>query len=187
MNYCSGYSRGTDAVNPFRKTLLAVAIAMALALVAWAVQTIRDEQPDLAARLYLAMAVAGVVALLLLLLLLGAHSAGARDLGQWARSDPISQWYQTLMQPDNPAVSCCGEADAYWADSYEVSKDGEYIAIITDERADEPLKRPHKDVGTRIVIPKHKLKWDQSNPTGHGVVFLSRGDFVWCYVAPGGV
>ena len=49
--------------------------------------------------------------------------ANARDLGQWEATDPeVRQWYQALMQPDNPAVSCCGEADAYWADSFEVDE-----------------------------------------------------------------
>ena len=42
----------------------------------------------------------------------------ARDLGQWENADPaIRQWYQSLMQPDAPHASRCGEADAYWADS----------------------------------------------------------------------
>jgi hypothetical protein len=111
----------------------------------------------------------------------------ARDLGQWEAGDPVvREWYQALMQPDNPAASCCGEADAYWADSFEVDGD-RYVAIITDPRPDEPLRRKHIDIGTRIVVPNHKLKWDQSNPTGHGIIFLSRGDYVYCYVAPGGV
>ena len=58
--------------------------------------------------------------------------ASARDFGQWEGTDPqIRQWYQALMQPDNPAVSCCGEADAYWADSFEVDGD-KYVAIITE-------------------------------------------------------
>ena len=40
--------------------------------------------------------------------------ASARDLGQWSNSDPaISEWYRSLMQPDNPGVPCCGTADAY--------------------------------------------------------------------------
>jgi hypothetical protein len=113
--------------------------------------------------------------------------ANARDFGQWETVNPeIREWYQALMQPDNPSVSCCGEADAYWADSFEVDGD-RYVAIITDSRPDEPLRRKHIDVGTRIVVPNHKLKYDQSNPTGHGIIFLNRGDYVYCYVAPGGV
>jgi hypothetical protein len=111
----------------------------------------------------------------------------ARDLGQWEGTDPaIREWYQALMQPDIPAASCCGEADAYWADSYEVDGD-KYVAIITDPRPDEPLRRKHLEIGTKIVVPNYKLKFDQSNPTGHGIIFLSRGDYVYCYVAPGGV
>jgi hypothetical protein len=113
--------------------------------------------------------------------------ASARDYGQWEGTDPaIREWYQALMQPDIPAASCCGEADAYWADSYEVDGD-KYVAIITDPRPDEPLRRKHLEIGTRIVVPNYKLKFDQSNPTGHGIIFLSRGDYVYCYVAPGGV
>lgn len=116
----------------------------------------------------------------------------AADYGQWDRSNPIVKWYQELMQPDNPAVGCCGESDAYWADSFEVSPNGEYVAIITDERPDEPLKRRHVEAGTRIVVPNHKIKFGPndpqppSNPTGHGVIFLSASGFVYCYVTPGG-
>jgi hypothetical protein len=113
--------------------------------------------------------------------------ADARDTGQWESVNPvIREWYQALMQPDNPAVSCCGEADSYWADSFEVDGD-RYVAIITDPRPDAPRRRKHIDIGTRIVVPNHKLKYDQSNPTGHGIIFLSASDFVYCYVAPGGV
>jgi hypothetical protein len=129
-----------------------------------------------------------LIGLALAILALSIHYANAHDYGQWEATDPaIRHWYQTLMQPDNPAVSCCGEADAYWADSYEVSENGEYIAIITDDRPDEPLRRRHIEIGTRIVVPHHKLKYDQSNPTGHGIVFTTNTLYVYCYVAPGGV
>jgi hypothetical protein len=113
----------------------------------------------------------------------------ARDLGQWGaiNNDPaIREWYQALMQPDMPNASCCGEADAYWADEVHV-RDGKTYATITDDRPDEPRMRPHIDIGTEIEIPNNKLKWDKSNPTGHGIVFLSRAGYVFCYVQPGGV
>jgi hypothetical protein len=107
--------------------------------------------------------------------------ASGRDKGQWENLDPaISSWYRNLMQPNHPDYSCCGEADAYWADRVEV-KDGEVIGIITDTRADKPLSRSHIPVGTRIVVPANKLKWDRGNPTGHIVIFLN-GDYVVCYV-----
>jgi hypothetical protein len=119
--------------------------------------------------------------------MLVALPALARDFGQRDRTNPgIASWFSTLMQPDNPVASCCGEADAYWTDSYEVDGD-RYVAIITDDRPDEPLKRRHVEPGTRIVVPNTKIKWDSGNPTGHGVIFLGADGFVWCYVPPGGV
>lgn len=120
--------------------------------------------------------------------------ARARDQGQWeATPQDVRDWYRNLKQPDNPGMSCCGEADAYWADSFAVV-DGTVVATITDTREDGPLGRPHVPPGTRVAIPTHKYKFDAGNPTGHGVVFLGRGtgDDVYeynvlCYVTPGGV
>lgn len=106
----------------------------------------------------------------------------ARDLGQWENADPaIAEWYRSLMQPDNPQVSCCGPADAYWADGSE-SKDGKFFAIITDDRPDDPLGRPHIDVGTRIEVPPNKLKFDRGNPTGHTIIFIGVNGMVYCFV-----
>ena len=90
------------------------------------------------------------------------------------------------MQPDNPNASCCGEADAYWADEIHV-RGGKTFATVTDSRPDGPLKRPHIAVGTQIEIPNHKLKWDRSNPTGHTVIFLSRVGYVFCFVQGSGI
>ena len=75
--------------------------------------------------------------------------------------------------------------DAYWADEVHV-RDGKTYVKITDDRPDEPRGRPHVEIGTEIEVPNHKLKWDKSNPTGHGVVFLSRAGYVYCFVQPGG-
>jgi hypothetical protein len=121
--------------------------------------------------------------------------AYARDNGQWdATNADVQKWFKGLMQPDLPTISCCGEADAYYADSWEVEGD-HYVAVITDTRPDAPLHRPHIEVGTRIRVPNHKMKFDAGNPTGHGVVFVVlRGDdddppdgwHVYCYITPGG-
>jgi hypothetical protein len=114
------------------------------------------------------------------LFLLFSVPAIARDLGQWD-NQPIAvrQWFQGLMQPDNPYVSCCGEADAFEADTFEVVGD-QYVAVITNGKGVIPD-------GTRIPIPNQKLKWDRGNPTGHGIIFIGSGGAVYCYVAPGGV
>jgi hypothetical protein len=106
--------------------------------------------------------------------------AAARDNGQWADSPAhVRQWFQSLMQPDNPSRSCCGEADAFEADTFAV-EDDHYIAIITDGKGVIPN-------GTRIAVPNEKMKWDAGNPTGHGIVFIGTNGQLYCYVAPGGV
>lgn len=108
-----------------------------------------------------------------------------RDYGQY-EDEPanVHKWFQTLMQPDQPMVSCCAEADGYITDDFEVSGD-QYVAIVTDGRGEVPD-------GTRIYVPNPKLKFDAGNPTGHGIIFLgpvaSDGTYqVYCYVVPGGV
>ena len=115
-----------------------------------------------------------------------AAAASARDLGQWENSDPtIREWYQGLMRPDAPSSSCCGEADAYWADVVHI-RDGKTYATITDDRPDEPLHRPHIAVGTEIEIPPEKLKWDRANPTGHNILFVGLQLYAWCFVQSSG-
>jgi hypothetical protein len=55
--------------------------------------------------------------------------AATRDNRRWSDSPTnVGQWFQSLTQPDNPALSCCGEAD-----TFEVEGD-HYIAIITDRK-----------------------------------------------------
>ena len=130
-----------------------------------------------------------------------ARFAHAHDQGhpEW------SEWFEHLKMPDNPTVSCCGEADSYWADSYEIKKDPagitRYYAIITDERPDccygrtimgNGLTRRHIPVGTPILIPDRKIvdATKQQNPTGHGIVFIGPGvgnENIYCYLPPGGV
>jgi hypothetical protein len=120
------------------------------------------------------LAVAALAALSIVL------PATARDNGQWAdQPAAVRQWFQSLMQPDNPAVSCCGEADAFEADTFWVEGD-HYVAIITDGKGVLPA-------GTRIPVPNSKMKWDAGNPTGHGIVFIGTAGELYCYVAPGGV
>jgi hypothetical protein len=97
----------------------------------------------------------------------------------------LDAWYATLMQPDNPSMSCCGKSDAYWCDDYFARGDKAFCRI-TDDRPDGPLKRPHIPIGTEIEIPNHKLKWDRGNPVGHAVVFVSPMLHVYCYVQASG-
>ena len=104
----------------------------------------------------------------------------ARDNGQWENQPTHWRpWFQRLMQPDNPVMSCCGEADAFEADSFEVQGD-QYVAIITNGKGVIPE-------GTKIPVPNNKLKWDDGNPTGHGIIFIGNAGQVYCYVTPSGI
>lgn len=118
-------------------------------------------------------------------MLLSARSAHARDLGQWEAGDPtVKEWYQGLMQPDNPSASCCGEADAYWCDGLHV-RAGKTFCAITDDRV--VARRPSLPLGLEIEIPPEKLKYDKGNPTGHAIVFLSSAGAVYCFVQGTGI
>jgi len=118
--------------------------------------------------------------------------AYGRDLGQWEQADPfVREWYRTVKVPGT-GMSCCGEADAYWADRTETDHlpDGstQLIAVITDDRPPEtiPQRRPIP-IGTRYVVPPERIAWKHGNPTGHIVIFLNINDQVLCYVQNGGV
>lgn len=166
------------------KAAFTVLTIVIVASAIFAFETLRPIRLEVIKRLLVFLA--GVAALVMIAAWLVAAASG-RDLGQWTTEDlQIRHWYQTLMQPDHPTMSCCGEADAYWCDDY-YARDGHAYCRITDDRPDEPRGRPHRDIGSEFEIPTEKLKYDQSNPTGHGVIFLSREGYVYCFVAPGGV
>jgi hypothetical protein len=106
-------------------------------------------------------------------------NALARDDTRWDTQDPrTKQWFENLKQPDHPRVSCCGEADAYEADNFEVEGD-HYVAIITGHRAVATIP-----LGSRIPVPRQKMKFDAGNPTGHGIIFIDSQRRVLCYVTP---
>ncbi|HXP66436.1 MAG TPA: hypothetical protein VN815_13245 [Steroidobacteraceae bacterium] len=129
-----------------------------------------------------AISYAILVALLVLTLVCaGLYSARAHDM----QHPELDGWYKSLMQPDNPTIPCCGEADAYWCDDIHV-RDGETYCSITDDRPDEPLHRIPRKIGDEFLIPDRKLKWDRGNPVGHSIVFLSAGGAVYCFVQDGG-
>ena len=79
----------------------------------------------------------------------------------------------------NPNASCCGEADAYYADNYRI-EGSRYFAIITDDRIIEG--RSKVAVGTEIEVPARTLDiYRQGNPTGHVIIFLAGGQYPICY------
>lgn len=164
------------------KGLATVVMLAAFIALALGIEILRFNRPVLFGRLCRTAVVAGALALMLLSL----HLAHARDLGQWEAGDPvIAEWYRSLMRPDAPESSCCGEADAYYVDIKV--RGGKTYAVIADDRPDEPRGRPHRDVGETFEVPDEKLKWDRKNPTGRDIIFLSRVGYVFCLVQGTGI
>jgi hypothetical protein len=99
------------------------------------------------------------------------------------------KWYEALKQPDNPTVSCCGVADAYWCDSLH-TRNGKNYCTLSDDRV-IPNRTPHP-VGMEIEIPDRKMmdgRKANGNPTGHSVVFLTSGAVpsVYCFIMDSGI
>jgi hypothetical protein len=121
----------------------------------------------------------------------------ARDLGQWEGHDPeLRAWFQSLRQPDQPSMPCCGEGDGYWCDDVHV-RDGHTYCTIDDDRDNEPLRRTPVPIGTEILIPDNKLGNYPGNPVGHSLVFMGvsrgfdnaiegSGSYVYCFVQGSG-
>ncbi len=106
-------------------------------------------------------------------------SAYAREPSQWSNDPVIQRWFQNLMQPDHPRLSCCGPSDSFEADNYDAEGD-HYVAIITNGYGVWPN-------GTRIIVPNSKINVENANPTGHGYIFLKAGTLdVYCYAPPSG-
>jgi hypothetical protein len=104
---------------------------------------------------------------------------------EWENSPPhVRKWFQDLRQPDQPQLSCCGEADSYEADLYEQDGDN-YVAIITGQGP--AVDKPVIPAGTRLRVPNSKIKWDKGNPTGHGIIFVGGNFAIICYVPPAGI
>lgn len=115
-----------------------------------------------------------------------------------------SDWYRSLKMPDAPVTSCCGAADAYYADKVEPCAPSDpsncvLIAIVTDTRPDErilqdgtKLHRTPQPVGTRVPIPMSKIRRNpENNPTDHNIVFFKDTDtigrVVYCWEPASGI
>lgn len=103
----------------------------------------------------------------------------------WDDSTPeIRAWFSSLKQPNLPDASCCGDADAYYADEYSVDAERKIVtATITNNRGHSIAK------GTRIAFPLDKMNQDP-NLTSHGLLFLggtAAHPVVFCFLPFGNV
>lgn len=109
------------------------------------------------------------------------------------RKETCQTWISQTKMPDNRLVSCCGEADAFITDGYELDKEGNLWAIFTEDyptRESLPNQMGFKK-GDKIQIPNNKIndaRLDGGNPSGHSVTFINPyNGQVYCYFGPTGV
>lgn len=119
---------------------------------------------------------------LLLSITAAAHAEG------WDTEDAdLASWFATDV-----VQICCDQKDAYLAD--EVDGDGEnMIAVITDGAANPKYGKPAIPNGTRIIVPRDRVRFSPPVPGGHAVIFLSKDQsvppemrIVYCYFPKGG-
>lgn len=112
-----------------------------------------------------------------------AHAEG------WDTDDPdLASWFAT-----NVVKQCCDQRDAYLADGIDGDGDN-IIAIITDGSANEKYGKPAIPNGTRIVVPRDRIRLSPPVPGGHAVVFIAKQydqppetRTVYCYFPPFGL
>lgn len=106
------------------------------------------------------------------------------------RPSVCSDWIVNVKRPDT-RTSCCGEADAYQTDGYELDAEGNLWAIFSE---DYPPRQGYEEQGfkkgDKILIPPDKMnnaRDEGGNPSGHSVTFIITGTKqVICYLGPTG-
>lgn len=109
-------------------------------------------------------------------LVLAAGGAAARDNGQWSdQPKEIRDWFRSVMRPDSPYQSCCGEADAFDVELAGDNPDGSIATRVLDGKGAIPD-------GTRINVPRSKLQAKYGNPLDNYILFIGSGGQVYCLV-----
>lgn len=107
-------------------------------------------------------------------LLIGkAHSQGeVRGFHNEHHHSRLHHWYQKLMRPDNPSVSCCSSNDCTPTQAYRL-EDGSWKAL---------------KAGRWISVPQSKINSEES-PDGYAhICFYPQAvenDDILCFVKPG--
>lgn len=115
-------------------------------------------------------------AFLIALAMVAAGEACARDDGQWSGKPPeIRAWFQSVMRPDQPEMSCCGIADAFEVTMDGDNPDGTIATVIVNGRGLIPD-------GTHVDVPREKLQARFGNPLDHYILFIGGRGQVYCLI-----
>jgi len=123
-------------------------------------------------------------------LLLFTRCAPAMDHG-FDPNSPKTKWMEKQIRPDSPPNSCCGVADSYLVDRYELIKQngfdydanaeaqkGDYkVWIANGDEIEYPdgSKRQKWDIHIPLIVPANKINPmddDLDNPFDYSVLFF---------------
>ena len=98
----------------------------------------------------------------------------------FARAESGSGWWQT-----DAVRRCCSEADAVYADTWEILPDGNVRATVT---GGGPRNHAWAPLGRVYEVPADKIIREPGNPTGRPMLFLSPSSLnLWCFAMGAGI
>ena len=112
----------------------------------------------------------GVIVCLLALSLVSKSKAEGGD----------SAWWHT-----DAVRRCCSEADAVYADQWEILPDGNVRATVT---GGGPRNHAWAPLGRVYEVPADRVIREPGNPTGRALLFLSPSSLnLWCFAMGAGI
>lgn len=97
-----------------------------------------------------------------------------------AKAESGAGWWQT-----DAVRRCCSEADAVYADQWEILTDGNVRATVT---GGGPRNHAWAPLGRVYEVPADRIIREPGNPTGRPLLFLSPSSLnLWCFAMGAGI
>lgn len=112
----------------------------------------------------------GILTCLMALAMIGRGRAEV-GVGSWWNTDAVRR--------------CCSEADAVYADEWEILADGSVKAKVT---GGGPRNHVWAPIGRIYEVPADRVLREPGNPTGRALLFLSPTSLnLWCFALGAGI
>ncbi len=81
--------------------------------------------------------------------------------------------------------ACCSDADAVYADDWQIMPDGSVRATVT---GGGPRNHAWAPIGKTYEVPADKILREPGNPTGRPLLFIRMGDLhLYCFALGAGI
>lgn len=96
-----------------------------------------------------------------------------------AEENPGNWWNTQAVR------ACCSDADAVFADDWQIQPDGSIRARVT---GGGPRNHKWAPIGREFTIPADKILREPGNPTGRPLLFLRANDLhIYCFAMGAGI